>query len=78
VTDQSQSQSRPLLAESWLPVGDAVELEIGMRPHPVTISRWCNQGLRGRRLESLLVCGRRMTSLEAVRRFVVGAESPAS
>ncbi len=73
-----QSQSRPLLAESWLPVGDAVELEIGMRPHPVTISRWCNQGLRGRRLESLLVCGRRMTSLEAVRRFVVGAESPAS
>lgn len=73
-----QSQSRPLLAESWLPVGDAVELEIGMRPHPVTISRWCNQGLRGRRLESLLVCGRRMTSLEAVRRFVVGAEAPAS
>ena len=35
-----------------------------------TLERWLRRGSRGRRLESVLVCGRRMTSREAIERFI--------
>jgi hypothetical protein len=42
-------------------------------PRPVarpTLERWMRRGSRGCRLESVLVCGRRMTSREACERFI--------
>ncbi len=39
------------------------------RPHLATLWRWCTRGVRGRRLESLEIGGRRYTSLEALQRF---------
>jgi hypothetical protein len=42
----------------------------GGRPvHVSTIHRWAMAGVRGERLESLLVGGTRMTSVEALQRF---------
>ncbi|MCH8841102.1 MAG: DUF1580 domain-containing protein, partial [Planctomycetes bacterium] len=37
----------------------------GTRPHPTTVCRWCRKGVSGIPLPSLIVSGRRMTSLEA-------------
>lgn len=42
----------------------------GRPPHVSTIHRWASGGVRGVRLESVLVGGVRMTSLEAFQRFV--------
>ena len=35
-----------------------------------TIRRWAARGVRGRRLESVVVGGRRYTSSEAIERFI--------
>jgi len=35
-----------------------------------SVERWIRRGSRGVVLESILVCGRRMTSVEAVDRFI--------
>lgn len=48
------------------PVAAAVERLTGQRPHPTTVCRWCHKGSAGIVLPSLIVSGRRMTSLEAV------------
>jgi Protein of unknown function (DUF1580) len=37
--------------------------------HPDTLHRWCLLGVRGIRLESVMVGGRRCTSIEALNRF---------
>ena len=42
----------------------------GRTPHRDTISRWARLGCRGVRLESVLLGGRRYTSLEAIERFI--------
>lgn len=39
------------------------------RPHSSTIHRWRLRGIRGQRLETLLIGGRRYTSVEALGRF---------
>ena len=39
------------------------------RPHIATIHRWRMRGVRGVRLETTLVGGRRFTSKEAIERF---------
>lgn len=39
-------------------------------PHVGTLHRWSRQGVRGRRLESIVIGGRRYTSVEALQRFV--------
>jgi len=41
----------------------------GRAVHAKTVARWAVNGLRGIRLESLCVGGRRVTSVEACRRF---------
>jgi hypothetical protein len=38
-------------------------------PHPTTLLRWCLQGIRGVRLESMVCGGMRCTSEQAIRRF---------
>lgn len=40
------------------------------RPHIATIHRWRLRGVRGVKLESALVGGKRFTTLEAIERFI--------
>jgi hypothetical protein len=58
-----------LTDESLLPVGTAIERVNGRRPHPTTCHRWRLRGVRGIKLETQLCGNRRMTSIEAVKRF---------
>jgi len=47
------------------------------RPHISTLHRWRSRGARGARLESLLIGGRRYTSVEAIQRFLAaGTDEP--
>ncbi len=39
-------------------------------PHPATRWRWASVGVRGQRLETIVVGGQRFTSQEAVQRFL--------
>jgi hypothetical protein len=39
-------------------------------PHISTLIRWFQQGIKGVKLETVLVGGRRFTSLEAIHRFI--------
>jgi len=39
-------------------------------PHCSTLIRWALRGVRGIKLESVVVGGRRFTSVEAIRRFI--------
>ena len=41
----------------------------GMRPNVATIYRWMMQGVRGIKLESIVVGATRCTSIEALQRF---------
>ena len=41
----------------------------GKKPNVATLYRWAQNGVRGIRLESLMVGGTRCTSLEALQRF---------
>ena len=40
------------------------------RPNVATLWRWRTAGCRGHKLETLLYCGRRYTSREAISRFL--------
>jgi len=42
-------------------------------PHPATVWRWSQRGVRGVRLESILVGGKRFTSREAIERFIAAS-----
>lgn len=42
----------------------------GQHPHPATVGRWCERGIRGVRLESIAVGGTVFTSAEALGRFL--------
>ena len=41
----------------------------GKRPHAATIFRWCVDGCRGIKLESIMVGATRCTSIESLQRF---------
>jgi hypothetical protein len=57
-------------SKKLLPLLDAIEQETGHRPHPSTAMRWClKPNKHGNVLESWMIGGRRMTSIEAVRRY---------
>lgn len=43
-----------------------------------TIWRWCTKGVRGVRLESLVIGGRRVTTEEAFERFIAATNPEAS
>ncbi len=56
--------------EVGLPLVEAVHEVHGRRPHLSTVLRWCQSRNRyGIKLESWLQGGRRVTSVEAVRRY---------
>ena len=40
------------------------------RPNPATVWRWYKRGVRGVRLETAVVGGRRYTSRQAIQRFI--------
>lgn len=48
----------------------AVEKATGRRPHLTTCLRWTTRGVSGIKLESFVLGGRRLTSEEAVLRFM--------
>ena len=45
------------------------EEHLGNRVHPSTVHRWRLRGARGRKLETVLIGGRRYSSQEALLRF---------
>lgn len=56
--------------DTLLPVPTAVEKAIGYRPHPTTCTRWTRTGVRGVKLETVMVGGRPRTTEAAVIAFV--------
>lgn len=44
--------------------------QIPGQPHISTLIRWYTKGVRGVKLETALIGGRRFTSLEAIQRFI--------
>jgi len=56
--------------ERLYPLADAVEKATGNRPHLSTVLRWCLHGAQGIVLESAMLGGRRLTSVESVGRFL--------
>jgi hypothetical protein len=55
-------------AESLLGISQAAHQSPG-RPHISTVWRWINRGIRGIKLETVMIGGRRYTSAEALERF---------
>lgn len=47
-------------------------------PHISTIHRWRLRGIRGQKLETILVGGRRFTSVEALERFIARTTAAAN
>jgi hypothetical protein len=56
--------------EKLMPLVPAVEAVTGRRLHLSTPLRWAMRGAKGIILESVFLGGRRLTSTEAVRRFI--------
>jgi hypothetical protein len=46
------------------------------RPHASTLLRWALRGVKGVKLETVIVGGRRFTSLEAIQRFIERLSKP--
>lgn len=55
--------------ETVLSLTEAAKIAPG-RPHLATIWRWCQRGVRGVKLETIVVGGRRFTTTEALERFI--------
>lgn len=62
--------------ERLFPLTDAAK-EVPHRPNVTTLWRWQTRGIRGVKLETLLVGGRRMTSREALSRFFAATTAAA-
>lgn len=60
----------PMIDELLLPLVEAVHRATGRRPHLSTALRWCTKERCGIRLESRILGGRRLTSPEAVLRYM--------
>jgi len=58
--------------EKLQPLPAAVEAATGQRPHPSTLHRWRLRGIAGVKLETVRCGGRRLCTIEAVRRFLNG------
>lgn len=63
------ANSPELLEENLLTLSEAC-LNFPVQCSRPTIARWVRQGHRGIVLESVLICGKRYTSQEAIRRYV--------
>ena len=62
-------------SEQLLTLAEAAR-EVPGRRHAGTLSRWWRKAVHGVRLETVLVGGRRFTSLEAIRRFIERLSEP--
>ena len=64
-------QLRPIQSEKLLPLCTAVHAATGTKPHLSTVLRWSTRGTAdGIRLETQILGGRRLTSVEAVLRYM--------
>jgi hypothetical protein len=59
-----------ILSEKLFPLVEATELATGRRMHLATTLRWCQKPKQGIVLESVMLGGRRLTSVESVRRYM--------
>lgn len=59
-----------LTNEKLLPLVDAVTSATGRRPHLSTCLRWASKGSQGIKLETVVLGGRRLTSPDAVQRYI--------
>ena len=66
-----------IAAETLLSVGQAARA-VPYRPNVCTVWRWLERGVRGVRLESVLMGGRRFTSQEALERFFTATTAAAN
>lgn len=64
-------------SETLLSLTEAAQTLPG-RPHLSTLHRWWLHGVRGVRLETILVGGRRFTSAEALERFAAATTAAAN
>jgi hypothetical protein len=64
-------------AETVIPITEASPHFPG-KPHIATIWRWSLRGVRGAFLETLVVGGRRFTSVEAIERFIARTNAVAA
>ncbi len=55
--------------ESLISINEA-PAHIPTRPHIATCWRWIQRGVRGVKLETVLIGGKRFTSVEAITRFI--------
>jgi hypothetical protein len=62
-------------AEKLLSLSEAAEL-LPNRPHVSTLWRWCRRGVKGVRLRTLIVGGRRYTTPSFLEDFVVHLSEP--
>ena len=71
-----------LLQEELISLAQARHLVPGKRPHLSALYRWAQKGVRGVRLESVLIGGSRYTSRQALHRFfaqvTAAAHTPAA
>lgn len=58
-----------LESETLISLTEAAALVPYRRPHLSALYRWCDAGVRGVRLETARVAGRRVTSRQALQRF---------
>ena len=61
--------------ETLLPLSEAAEHVPGA-PHASTVQRWFLRGIRGTHLETVLIGGKRYTSIEALDRFYRAINAP--
>lgn len=59
--------------EKLYPIAEAVELETGRKVHYTTCFKWWKTGAQGVRLETVVLGGRRLTTLAAIRKFIEAA-----
>lgn len=57
-----------LLKETLIPIWD-IPKHLPIRVHISTCHRWYTRGVRGQKLETALIGGRRFTTVEALTRF---------
>jgi hypothetical protein len=64
-----------VLTHKMIPFTQAADHVPG-RPHVATLHRWRLKGVRGRKLATILIGGRRWTSIEAIQAFLKPDDAP--
>ena len=59
-----------LLEESLVSLTEAPKYFPGGRPSRASLERWVRRGVRGVKLQTVIICGRRYTSREGIDRFI--------